>query len=96
MDASNINFHIQYSTTYGEELLLNLVYFDKKGAQQTSVYRMNTFGPMLLKTHIYTVRLLLTALINEKQRLLNPIHTTSRFDWWCMRLNYARSNALQL
>ena len=52
MDASNINFHIQYSTTYGEELLLNLVYFDKKGAQQTSVYRMNTYDGHNWRVHI--------------------------------------------
>lgn len=52
MDASNITFHIQYSTTYGEELLLNLVYFDKKGAQQTSIYRMNTYDGHNWGVHI--------------------------------------------
>ncbi|WP_455050920.1 4-alpha-glucanotransferase [Hoylesella nanceiensis] len=52
MDASNITFHIQYSTTYGEELLLNLVYFDKKGAQQTSIYRMKTYDGHNWRVHI--------------------------------------------
>ena len=52
MKASNITFNIQYSTTYGEELLLNLIYFDKEGIERTSVYRMKTLDGHNWRVHI--------------------------------------------
>ena len=38
----NLNFHIEYQTVYGQDLILNIVSEKKKGAPKVSEYRMQT------------------------------------------------------
>ena len=38
----NLNFHIEYQTVYGQDLILNIVSEKKKGAPTVSEYRMQT------------------------------------------------------
>lgn len=38
----NLNFNIDYQTVFGEELVLNIVEFDKQGKENKSQYRMST------------------------------------------------------
>ena len=38
----NLNFHIEYQTVYGQDLILNIVSEKKNGAPKVSEYRMQT------------------------------------------------------
>lgn len=38
----NLQFHIDYQTYYGQELVLNMAVLDKKGTSKVSAYRMQT------------------------------------------------------
>lgn len=48
----SIKFNINYNTTYGEELLVNILYKDIKGEEQVSIYRMSTLDGHIWQCNI--------------------------------------------
>ena len=69
----NLNFHIEYQTVYGQDLILNIVSEKKKGVPKVSEYRMQTVDGVHWDCHPHGLARTVDAAVGEHADLLGVI-----------------------